>query len=345
MHFTARAFKLAKDPEHPEEFQDAFQMDPAQGIAAMSDGVASAIFSGQWAELLTAGVIAQPPDPDDKDSFARWLRALRQAWSEQIRTAGLAWFQKAKLPQGAFATLLWVRIHEKVSGTILTEDKMVPDTFLARAYAIGDTCLFHVRQGEVLRTFPVEKATQFEADPLVLGSVDLKRDQLLKFSVLDEPCCRDDLLVLCTDAIAEWALRRTESGSAPEWEAFWPMTEQDWRDGIEELRRQGVMRYDDATLVLLRLGPQRVEAKPPHAEEPPVEVEVVEPAAAPAAAATPAPEEDLVGKIKSASDQVTRGIDEVSNRILRGMRLLKGKALEKYRKKFPRDNKRGKRGS
>jgi len=122
------------------------------------------------------------------------------------------------------------------------------------------------------------------------------------------------------------------------------MTEPDWRDGIEELRRQGLMRYDDATLVLLRLGPQRVEVKPPHAEEPPVAVEVVEPAVAPAAAA-PLPEEDLVKKIKSASDQVTRGIDEVSNRILQGMRLLKGKALEKYRKKFRRDNKREKRGS
>jgi len=330
-------------------------MDPVQGIAVMSDGVASAIFSGQWAELLTTGVIAQPPDPDDKDAFARWLRALRQVWSEQIRTSGLAWFQKAKLPRGAFATLLWIRIQEKViqekvSGTILTEDKMVPDTFLApayrlRAYAIGDTCLFHVRERKVLHTFPVEKAAQFEADPLVLGSVDLKRDQLLKFSVLDEPCQRDDLLVLCTDAIAEWALRGTELGSAPEWDDFWQMTEEDWRDGIEELRRQGLMRYDDATLVLLRLGPQRVELKPPpetqgpHAEEPPVEVEVVAPAAAPAAAAAPLPEEDLVKKIKSASDQVTRGIDEVSNRILQGMRLLKGKALEKYRKKFRRGKK------
>jgi len=330
MHFTARAFKLAKDPEHPEEFQDAFQIDPAQAVAAISDGVSSAIFSGQWAELLTAGVIAQPPDPDDKDAFAQWLRVLRQAWSEQIRSGGLAWFQKAKLPLGAFATLLWVRIQA-------TDESQA--TYRLRAYAIGDTCLFHVRHGKVLRTFPIEKAAEFEADPLVLGSVDLKRDQLLKFAVLDEPCRRDDLLVLCTDAIAEWALRRIESGSAPEWDDFWQMTEEDWRYGIEELRRQGLMRYDDATLVLLRLGPQRVEPQRPYAEEPPVEVEVVEPAAAPAAQAPLPPEEDLVGKIKSASDQVTRGIDEVSNRILQGMRLLKGKALEKYRKKFKGDKK------
>jgi hypothetical protein len=245
MQFTARVFTLAKDPQHPDEFQDACRIDPAAGVAAVADGVASAIFSGQWAELLVAAAVADMPDPDDQPAFAQWLQARRKEWSEAIDVGGLAWFQKAKLPLGAFSTLLWLRLQASDDGG---------QSYRLQAHAIGDTCLLHVRDGQVLRTFPVQESPEFEADPLVLGSVDLKRDHLLKFAAIDEPCRCGDLLVLCTDAVAEWGLRQSESGSTPDWASCWDLTEVQWCEQIEALRQQGEMRYDDATLVLLRVG-------------------------------------------------------------------------------------------
>jgi serine/threonine protein phosphatase PrpC len=248
MPFQSRVFTFAKDAEHPEQFQDAYALDPQRGIAVVADGVASAIFSRQWAAILTEATLADPPDPNHPQSFADWLRRQRQAWSQQIDTGGLAWFQKAKLPLGAFSTLLWIRL--------VPPAEQQPGTFGAyrlQSFAIGDSCLFHVRHGQLLRTFPIQQAAELEADPLVLGSVDLNRDGLMRFAALDELCYPDDLLVLCTDAIAQWALRLRESGEWPAWDKYWALTRQEWEDEIVRLRQQQQMRYDDATLVLLRV--------------------------------------------------------------------------------------------
>ena len=81
MSFQSRIFQLAKDTEHPEQCQDAFGVDPSRAIAVVADGVATAIFSRRWAEILTQAVAAEPPDPDDKEAFAQWLAGHRQTWS------------------------------------------------------------------------------------------------------------------------------------------------------------------------------------------------------------------------------------------------------------------------
>jgi len=333
MPFDARVFKLAKDVERPEEDQDAYALDAAGGIAAVADGVSSAIFSRQWAGVLAEAVIADTPDPDDKAAFARWLAERRQAWSERIDTGGLAWFQKAKLPMGAFSTLLWVRllpVEQQQEGAF--------GAFRLQGFAIGDSCLLHVRHGEVLRTFPVQKAEEFQDNPLVLGSVDLSRDHLMEFTSLDELCYPDDLLVLCTDAIGDWALRSLESGNPPDWDAFWDMTQGQWEDEITRLRQGQEMRYDDATLLLLRVVAEGVavgqprapgaSARPPEfpppgaSDEPPPEM----------------PEGDWKETLKSAGRQVAEEVEEVSGFLWRGLKRLKNKAAKKYRERFHPDD-------
>jgi len=329
MSFQSRIFQLAKDTEHPEQCQDAFAVDPSQAIAVVADGVASAIFSRRWAEILTEAVAAEPPDPEDRGAFAQWLAGRRQAWSESIDTGSLAWFQKAKLPAGAFSTLLWVRlssVEDAVAGTF--------GAYRLRALAVGDSCLLHVRHGEVLRTFPIEKSDEFEADPVVLGSVDLNRDGLVEFRSIDEVCYPDDLLVLCTDAIAQWALRGIESGNPPAWDRLWEIAGEDWQQEIAELRQQQVMRYDDATLMLLKVVEQGVEIG--SSEVSCSAGQIGEPQKhAPGDEAAP---EDWKEKLKSASEQVAEGIEKASGQLARGWKKWKQKAVEKYREKFGPDD-------
>jgi hypothetical protein len=343
MPFRSRVFQLAKDPDHPHEYQDSCRTDGARSVAVIADGVSSSIFSAQWADLLTAAVLACPPDPDRPESFAPWLQELRKQWSQSIDTSSLAWFQRAKLPQGAFSTLLWLEVSpvENASAGFGAE------RVLARA--IGDSCLFHLRGGELVRTFPMQQSAEFQADPIVLGSVDLKRDHLLGFGRMDEFCYPDDLLVLCTDALAEWAMRRYEENDPPDWDACWDVSDDDWAAEIVELRSRREMRIDDTTLALLRVVPQEVPTKPAaktppprRAAQPAVEAPVAE---EPLAEALPAAESDsgsaldfldteTVRKVKSVSEQVAKQIDQTSEEVLRTVQNLGKKAWEKYRDKF-----------
>jgi hypothetical protein len=321
MRLDSRLLTLAKDPDNPGQFQDAFALDAARGIAAIADGVSSALFSGPWATILTQAVVAAAADPRDPATFAAWLAQCRAAWAASIDTSSLAWFQRAKLPTGAFSTLLWIRILE-----VAEAEAGAFGGFRLVGYAIGDTCLFHIRGGDLVRTFPVQTSAELLADPLALGSVDLNRDQLLQFATLDATCYPDDLLVLCTDAMADWALRCYESGTPPEWDKYWQMPEDAWQAEIISLRHHRCMREDDTTLAMLRVAPQPAAATP-------------EPDAPADAGAT----EELGWlnsarkEVQSISAKIAEKEDEASGRVLRGIQSLKAmkdKALQKYRDKF-----------
>ncbi|MEE8451005.1 MAG: hypothetical protein V3R99_03790 [Thermoguttaceae bacterium] len=354
MPLESRIFTLAKDPEDPSEYQDAYAVDPAGSIAVVADGVASAIFSGQWASVLAEATVAAPPDPDDSVAFADWLAQQRVAWAARIDTTGLAWFQTAKLPMGAFSTLLWVEVQ-----AIDQQQEGAFGAYRLRSFAIGDSCLFHVRHGEVLRTFPVENAAQLEADPLVLGSVDLNRDPLMQFVSIDELCYPDDVLVLCTDAVADWALRCMEAGTPPDWNAYWNMTEQQWRDEVVALRNQRQMRCDDATLLLLRVreeGFEPVRSEASHVEQAaeipvetdpaqvaadqgPIDVQPIEDEPIEVELVEEPPEgsqDDWKEKFKEAGGQLAEGIELASKEAMRGWKKWKQKAVDKYHEKFDR---------
>jgi hypothetical protein len=339
MLFDSRIFVLAKDPEHPQEYQDAYGVDAQRGMAVVADGVSSAIFSAQWAAILAEGVIADPPDPGNPEAFAHWLGRQRELWAGRIETGGLSWFQRAKLPSGAFSTLLWVGVaplEDAHSGTF--------GGWRLGAYAIGDSCLFHVRGKELVRTFPIQNAAELQIDPIVLGSMDLGRDQFVQFLNLDEICYPDDLLVLCTDAVADWAFRRYEAGDPPDWDAYWNLPVEDWQAEVLWLRHERHMRYDDATLVLLNIGGPRVLAASADAgAEPEEAVPVAEPAEAEPIEAEPAAAEaadspwDFLAeakKLKSVSERYAEDAERASEQIMRGVKSLKDKALQKFRDKF-----------
>lgn len=243
-----RVLTVAKDADYPEENQDVVRVDDEHGAAAIADGVTSSLFARQWATILVDAATSAMPVPNDREALARWLAEHRAAWSRQIDVSRLAWFQKAKLREGAFSTLLAIRL--------VPPDEATPEdepTWRLRGLAIGDSCLFLVRAGKVLRKFPIQTSLELQSDPVVLGSVNLNRDELLEFRRLDEPCQAGDLMVLCTDAVADWALRLEESGNPPEWETYWDMDAPAWREKILSLRAEREIRCDDTTLLLLRI--------------------------------------------------------------------------------------------
>jgi hypothetical protein len=325
MRFDTRLFTLAKDPDQPEGFQDACCLDSQRQVVAIADGVSSALFSGPWAAILAEAAVADSPNPQDEAAFANWLRTQRGRWSASIDTANLAWHQKAKFSQGAFSTLLYVHV--------CPVDGARPGSFGGHrltAFALGDSCLFQIRGGELVRCFPLERSEQFQVDPVVLGSIDLKRDYLLEFAFLDEMCYPGDELVLCTDAVAEWAVRSYESGDPPVWNDFWLMSEDDWRSGVAWLRQERQMRVDDATMLVLRVVDE-------HA---PLPVADGRPQALHDEAAGCEDESSLgwihaaAKDLKPMSEQLAEEADQTKERVIQGLRSLKDRALQKYRETF-----------
>ncbi len=258
-----RVLTVAKDADYPEENQDAVYVDGDGGAAAIADGVSSTLFARRWATILVEAAARHCPDPDDPRAMAHWLAERRAAWRRQIDVSNLVWFQSVKLHEGAFSTLLVIRLLPPESRSALEEPE-----WRLHGVSIGDSCLFHLRRGRLLRTFPIQSSAEFDQCPLVLGSVDLHRDEYLAFQRLDEPCQEGDLIVLCTDALAHWALRREEAGINTDWEEYWDIDPTAWKAHILALRSQREIRRDDTTLALLRIvgdegGQSREERREP----------------------------------------------------------------------------------
>lgn len=260
MRFESRIFWLSKDSDEPAQYQDAFALDPETGRAAIADGVSSAIFSGPWARLLTLGAVAEPPPLDDGDAFQAWLAEKRAAWINNIDTSKLTWYQRPKMADGAMTTLLWLELTPAE-----TNDEGRAVRYQIQAIAIGDTCLFYIRDGQTLFSFPLENSAEFGLNPAVVASVDRKLDHLLEFKARSCDGLPGDLLVLATDAIALWAIEQQESGQTIDWSRYWDMGDDEWREEIFALRDAKQMRFDDSTLVLLRM----IEERPAPTVSPP----------------------------------------------------------------------------
>jgi hypothetical protein len=247
MLFEHRAFWLPKDVQNPSGYEDAFDVDGVKGVAAICDGVSSTLFSGRWAGILAKAVVADPPNVNDPERLEAWLKGTREAWSRSIDENALAWHQKPKLLDGAGTTLLWVRV------TTLPGPDRVARPYQLYCYSIGDCCLFHIRGGQILQNFPVQESSRFEENPQVIRSV-YKRGEVVAFEAMETQCNPGDLLMLCTDAIAAWTMRQLETGASLDWEAFWHTSDEQWQQWLMALRQDNQIRYDDSTLVVLRIG-------------------------------------------------------------------------------------------
>lgn len=260
MFFASRTLSLPKDPAHAGDYQDAVAVDASTGRAAIADGVSSTLFAGRWAQILVRAAIDNPPDANRVDEFTTWLLAARTQWLQAIDPAKLGWLQRPRLQDGAFSTLLWMRLAPSprdgagasragASGASASERAA---GYSLEAQAVGDSCLFILRSGELRTAFPLGRSDQFAAETAALGSVDRRAAPL---PVPERGCweCRsDDWLILATDALAAWILARAESGRAIDWQAWWSGSAEEWQAGMTDERKGQTLRHDDATAVILR---------------------------------------------------------------------------------------------
>lgn len=246
----SRTRHVAKDSAYANEYDDAYCVDEGLGRVAIADGVGTAIFSGRWARILTKLLVENPPDLQSPESWGKWLAAPRQKWLEDIDFPRLPANQKTKLRQtgGSFCTLCWGTIQK----TGDAEDGSSRWTF--KAYALGDSCLLHIRNGELLKSFPLATAAEFDSDPNSVCSVASSRDTQQKILTIEFECVSGDVIVMVTDAIGKWMLECLESNVPAPWEHLWSLDENEWMEAIAYLRNTNVMKRDDTTMIVLQVG-------------------------------------------------------------------------------------------
>jgi hypothetical protein len=239
---SIEGFSCPKAGNRREEYEDAWAVrgsdSPRAARVAVTDGATEASFSALWAILLAESwVRARGTGPE----FTGRLAAARRLWARRIRGRPLPWYAAEKARRGAYAAFLGV--------------SLLPRTGAWRAVAVGDCNLFQVEgigpATRRVRSFPLERADDFGSSPFLLGSIVRPGDDpAAHVRIAEGSLPGDGALVLASDALSAWLLRREEQGQ-PAWEAVGPLGVRDPTefDALVAWAREDGARNDDMTLV------------------------------------------------------------------------------------------------
>ncbi|WP_367127953.1 protein phosphatase 2C domain-containing protein [Saccharothrix sp. HUAS TT1] len=256
------SLRVPKHGNSQQECEDALHVrtDADVVCAAVSDGASESLLAGAWADLLARSVNDAARDDEgvlrDVDRFATALVDAGEAWREWLvgYVAGreadgrpIAWYEQPKLDRGPHATVLAARFDADPSGVVRW-----------RAAALGDSCLFRVRDDEPLPGFPVTSAEAFGSSPDLVNAFNRDHALLARHvSAVSGDARPGDEFFLCTDALAAWFLHEAERGDRP-WRALGEFTKSGDLDGftswLTATRAEGVLRNDDVAVVHVDLG-------------------------------------------------------------------------------------------
>lgn len=192
MKVRSQTYWLPKRGNSNEEYEDAAwpmeatESDSSEFKCAVADGATEASFSSRWAQLLVKGFTEETD-----------LTELAERWAEEIKQLELPWYAQEKAESGAYATLSCLKLAD--GGTY-------------RARVLGDSCILHIRNDELVEAFPLSEYESFDNSPVLLCSkLDSHEDVESLFTVKEGDWKGGDRFLLLTDAIAAWIFKRHES--------------------------------------------------------------------------------------------------------------------------------------
>ncbi|HEX6507455.1 MAG TPA: protein phosphatase 2C domain-containing protein [Chloroflexota bacterium] len=247
MRLRTRALWLPKAGHRAAEYEDACcptrskKRWAAEFRCAVADGATEASFSGLWARMLVQSFCS---GEIGARSLSGDLTAIQRAWHLEVEGKQLPWYAEEKLRLGAFSSLLGFTMHPE------GRDRW-------EAMAVGDSCLFQVREGELCTAFPLASSDDFDNRPNLISSMPIANDRLESFvSVAEGECFTGDSFYLMTDALASWFLREWEEGGRP-WSTLDAFASRSglarFAGWISELRDSRRIRNDDVTLLGVRM--------------------------------------------------------------------------------------------
>jgi len=244
MRLRAGVASRAKRGNSVEEYEDAFF--PPEFLTelelpfacAVADGATESSFSGLWAKLLTEAYT----QATDLTHLQQLVDSARGHWHEKTSSQSLPWYAEQKLEKGAYATLLGVTIDKAE----------FPSHLKWEALAVGDSCLFHVRNHEAVATFPIKSAEELTARPMLLPSIGHETKDTSLYQMGQGILETGDRLYLVTDAIAGWiftSLDRSEKPLDVLDQIVRTGTAECFHELVERLWDQNRLKNDDCTVL------------------------------------------------------------------------------------------------
>ncbi len=258
MHLTFHRFALPKAGNDASDYEDAMfpplhapitRRVRRRSLArvAIADGATESSFARLWAELLVEGYGTGHLTPT---KLVEGLPALQTEWLQQVSVRPLPWYAEEKVRDGAFSTWLGLELRDTANGGRW------------RAFSVGDSCLCHVRDSELLAAFPLSAAADFTNRPFLVSSRPQHNVRVAQARRTVHGQWEDgDQFVLMTDALAAWFLGAHEAGEQP-MQVLEGFSMPDGADAyaawIAELRAAHQIRNDDTTLVRIIVTHDRV---------------------------------------------------------------------------------------
>ena len=254
-----RIFRTQKDGNPENEYEDAYQPTTNSEEkfhkfnAAMADGASEGFLSAQWADILVRQYCNDPSNPSNLTNF---LKVSEASWKEflaayitqrEAQNRPIQWYEEPGIENGAFSTLIGLTIF----------DGKEPSEKVWTACAIGDTCLFQVRQTELICCFPIEDAESFNTWPALISSNPKHNKDLIEKSRSREGSWVDgDQFFIMSDAISAWFLQDHETNHNPTlWmQQFLLKSNDEFVQWITDLRETDEIRNDDVTFMSLSLS-------------------------------------------------------------------------------------------
>jgi len=250
----------AKSGNPESEYEDACcyseGFSATRARAAVADGASTAFEAQSWVNLLVRRFLDSSGPSLDAKAFGDWLAVVQHEWSQRASSAEAAAtdsiysvYDDDRGDEGSYGTFLGFELGD------LAGDG---DSSWWQALSIGDTVLFHVRAGTLVGQSPMLRADDFGRGPsLVHSSSEWLRSDCSAI-VLDRggPLLDGDVVLVATDAIAAWMLRRHEAG-VPVWDVAAGLDPARFAELVSALRANGELVNDDVTLLVTRVTARR----------------------------------------------------------------------------------------
>jgi len=247
MKLFYKTFWLEKESKKPEEYEDALatpvdreEIELKDKLAfGIADGASVGVESKRWAEALVECFKETKEIGDEfwKKAYEKWEDWKESYIKERIEENNpLKWYEEEGLREGPFSTFL---------GILFDINNDIPKV---KAIAVGDSCLFLVRDNELKKAFPISSSYDFSDFPSLV-SLDSIIYGNLKVEKYEDDLHEGDEFYLLTDALAHWFLKEHESGNPPWIELSKISSIDEFIDFVKKLREARKVKNDDVTFI------------------------------------------------------------------------------------------------
>lgn len=201
LKLIANGFSTHKAAETPDDCQDAWALNKSTARYAVADGATRSLFPKQWAELLVNRFCKKNRLSLEKGNWQEWITPLQRDWLKEVtaivqETKRFISIDRLSKSEPAAATFIGLEFNKA--------------SMAWKAGIVGDSCLFQIRNSQLVESYPIKQSEDFDNHPEAFASFE--KDNYAKPQIVKGKAAPGDLFILATDALAKWIIQHEEAG-------------------------------------------------------------------------------------------------------------------------------------